>query len=43
MTQQEYARWRYLPTALDNARRNLRALEEECRRTGRLDLLEDAA
>jgi hypothetical protein len=34
-------RIRYLPTAIDNARRNLAALENEARRLGLPHLLED--
>lgn len=36
----EYHRARYLPIAIENARRNLSALENEARRAGRFDLLE---
>lgn len=34
-------RIRYLPTAIDNARRNLRALENEAARYGMTELLAD--
>lgn len=40
MTEREYRRFLRLPEMLANTRRKLKALENECRRRGRLDLLQ---